>query len=564
MTRWRPTLIELLVIPVVLAAGTALWLLHASAWDLGGRSPILGFDTAQYALAGRELSWHGRLATPYALPIELLHHANPPWPLAALQPGMVLVEGLTFKLVPAIGSFASPDPRAALSLILPFICFLLIGSGLALGARHLVARYRPGAPPSARAAAALMVGLAFVLDPEAQHFAIGGFTELPFTAGLLLALLGLALEVPASGALRYGLVLGLAGLFRANTLWLTPILALAAALSGPRERAWRTAALVMLGWAIPLAPWWFYKWRAFGSPDWDLSRYVLWDGIRGQTWFSLFHQPALPVVPHGFEAVTLLAGKVLRNLPGLLTSMLLGPRALWIGAIAAWLVLVKPARPFAAAGLAVLACGAMGVLTAAASIPWLRYMFPTRVLLEPFGMLALWALIARIPPAHVTPRLRGALLALVAVLALGWGAWSTSEGLDEARAGSRVRGVPSTHTLTAISIELSHRIRPGEPVMSNLGPALAWQTNHPVVHLALAPQDVESCRRYLDVRHVILVFRDARAAWGQWSEVFARAGAANALGMNVASETRYVSPDGFMIVWLELKPLGPALASATR
>ena len=35
--------------------GSILWMLHATAWDLGGRSPVLNYDTSQYALAAREL-----------------------------------------------------------------------------------------------------------------------------------------------------------------------------------------------------------------------------------------------------------------------------------------------------------------------------------------------------------------------------------------------------------------------------------------------------------------------------------------------------------------------------
>ena len=564
MTRRRPSLLELLVIPVVLAAGTTLWLLHADAWDLGGRSPVLNYDTAQYALAARELAWHGRLATPYALPVELQHHAGPPWPLAVVQPGLVLTEALAFRLVPARGANVRSDRRASFTLVLPFICFLLAGAGIALSTRHVVARYWPEASHVTRAAAALMVGLAFVLDPEAQHFAIGGFTELPFTLGLLLAVFGLALEIPRTTPLRYGLVLGVAGLFRANMLWLAPVFAVAAAWSGPRERARRTLALVLLGWVLPIAPWWFYKWHEFGSPGWDLTRFVVWDGIRGQTWFSLLHQATLPVLPHGAEAVTLIAGKMFGNLPGLLGAMLLGPRGLWLGALVAWLVLMRPQRPFAAAALAALVAAALGVLTAAASIPWLRYMFPTRVILEPLGMVALWALIARLPSPAVSLAMRRTLLALVAALALGWGGWSTAHGLAEARVASRERGLPSTRTLTELSIALGARIAPREPIMSNLGPSLAWQTNHPVVHLALAPGDVEACRRHLDFRHILLVFRDPRAAWGQWGEIVAREGWAGTLGLDIEHETRFVTPDGFQVVWLELRPLGPALATATR
>jgi hypothetical protein len=562
MTR-RPSLLELLVIPVVLAAGTALWLMRADAWDLGGDSPILNYDTAQYAVAARELAWHGALATPYALPVELQRHAEPPWPLATLQPGVVLVEALAYRLVPARGAFASSDRRASFTLVLPFICFLLAGAGLALSTRHVTARYWPGSKPATRAALALTVGLAFVLDPEAQHFAIGGFTEMPFTVGLILATFGLALEIPAGNPLRYGFVLGLAGLFHANMSVLAPVFAAAAAWSGPSGRARRTFAFVLLGWAVPMAPWWFYKWREFGSPGWDLTHFLAWDGIRGQNWFSLYHRPELPVLPHGLEAVRLVAAKILRNLPGLAESMLTGPRGLWLGAVVVWLALARPARPFAAAAAAALAAAALGVLVAAAGIASARSLFPSRAVLEPLGMLALWALVARLPAPGVPLPARRTLLALASVLALGWGAWSTSRGLAEARTGSEERATPSTRTLTAISVALNQKIPVREPIMSNLGPALAWQTLHPVVHLALAPRDVEACRRHLDFRHIVLVFRDARSAWGQWGEIVAREGWAGTLDFGVANETRYLTQDGFVVVWLELAPRGPTLASAT-
>jgi hypothetical protein len=75
-------------------------MLHADAWGLGGRSPVLNYDSAQYALAARELATHGRLATTFALPLELARHAAPPWPLAVVQPGLVLAEAALFRLAP--------------------------------------------------------------------------------------------------------------------------------------------------------------------------------------------------------------------------------------------------------------------------------------------------------------------------------------------------------------------------------------------------------------------------------------------------------------------------------
>src|SRR5206468_8997534 len=113
----RPTwksVADLAILAALLAAGSGLWLLHARAWGLGGRSPVLNYDTAQYALAARELATHGRLATDFALPIELARHAVPPWPLAVVQPGLVLAEALLFRLVPA-----ARDGREGLTLVLP-------------------------------------------------------------------------------------------------------------------------------------------------------------------------------------------------------------------------------------------------------------------------------------------------------------------------------------------------------------------------------------------------------------------------------------------------------------
>ena len=557
--------LDLLVLPVVLASAAWAWQLHGHAWDLGGRSPILSYDSAQYALAGREMAWHGRFASPFALPIDLVHHSLPPWPLAGLQPGLVLFEGAVFKLVPARGAVAGPDPRAWLTLILPFCAFLMLAASLAMSVRHLFARWWPAAPWRARAGAALTLGLYFALDPEAQHFATGGVAELPFTLGLLFAFLGLALEAPVHRPLGFGAVLGIAGLFMGNILGLVLLFAVAAAAIAPAGRRLSTALRLLAGFTLVLAPWWFYKWRAFGSPGWDLARCLVWDGVDGRTWWSLYHQAAMPELPHGAQAAALLTAKVLHNLPTLAGEMLAGPRGLWLGGLLGWLLLARPPRPLAAAGWVALAAAALGMLGAAATIPGLRHLFPTRVLVEPIGILALWALIERIPTASLAASVRRMLIVATALIALAWGAWCTQRGLEEARVTSRERGVPSTETLTSLSILLGGDLAPGEPLMSNLGPSLAWQTNHPVVHLALSPGDVEACRRRLDFRHIVLVFRGDRRAWPGWSEIVEREGLARTLpGLGVTAERRYRTEDGFDVVWLVLGPLGPTLAAGIR
>ena len=614
-----------------------LWMLHADAWGLGGRSPVLNYDSAQYALAARELATHGRLATTFALPLELTRHAAPPWPLAVVQPGLVLAEAALFRLAPkaiqlggtTLVQLSRPDQREWLAVVLPFCCYILIGLLLAVVVSRLLRRHAPALPEGRRLAAALTVGLVFYLDPEAQHFAAGGFTELPFTLGLLLALTALALGRAPRRPLLFGLLLGVTGTLRANMLWLAPVLALGAMLLAPRGRRLRALALVLLGYAVPLAPWWLYKWRMFGSPAWDLTHFVVWDGVQGRTWFSLYHLPELPVLPAGLDAARLLMTTAAATLPRLLLDVFTGPRALWLGAIVLWLVMVwqqrsagvgepggsarppgggrshgwrEPAeeeraepggrserargasrlahpgapdiepstaapdhelRPPAVAALAVLVAFGLGVLTASVSIPWLRFVFPARVLLEAAGLLALWAVFALAAGLASRPLLRRALYLAAGLLALGWGSLQTVRGNAEARVASAERGVPSVLSLLQITVLMNREIPAGEVVMSNLGPMLAWHASRPVLHLALSPADLEGCRRWLEFRHVLLVFRDPANAWSEWREaVAAPAEAPHRPEWNVRRAREWRTADGFSVIWLELNPPLARLAAA--
>lgn len=259
----------------------------------------------------------------------------------------------------------------------------------------------------------------------------------------------------------------------------------------------------------------------------------------------------------------LLAAKALGNLPGLAAAVMTGPRALWLGALLLWIVSARAPRTLRITAVAVFSVFSLGVLAAALGVPWLRYVFPGRVLLEAAGILALWGLIAAAPPAVITARIARVLRVGVAVVALTWGAGQTVGGNREARAASATRGVPGTQTLLQIAVLMNREIKAGEPVMSNLGPTLAWHARRPVVHLALAPEDLDACRRRLDFRHVLLVFRDPEHAWGAWSDVVARPLETRSRPeLNVARVRRYESGDGFTVVWLELGPLGPGLASA--
>src|SRR5262249_20316151 len=160
--------------------------------------------------------------------------------------------------------------------------------------------------------------------------------------GVVVALLAVATGAAGRRPLLLGLLLGITGSFRANMLWLTPAFAFAAAALAEPKTRWRAAALVLLGWALPLAPWWIYKWRAFGSPGFDLTRLMVWEGVEGRSWFSLLHLPETPSVPHGANALKLLADKADGNIGTLLLTLATGPRALWIGALVVWLATRPP------------------------------------------------------------------------------------------------------------------------------------------------------------------------------------------------------------------------------
>jgi len=554
-------------------SGSILWVLHAGAWDLGRRSPVLNYDTAQYAVAARELAQHGRLATEFALPLELARHEQPPWPLAVVQPGMVLIEALVLKLVPhstdgegrQAGRWARPDQQEWLLLVVPFVCFVMTATSLGLATRHLLRVTVPEQDPVLRSGAGLTLGLVFLLDPEAQHFAVGPFTELPFTLGLMLAVAALALGRASQHPFLFGLLLGLTGLFRANMLWLAPILAAAATLAAPAGGRRRVLIGTLAGFLLPLAPWWFYKWRVFGSPGWDLTRFVVWDGIGGHTWFSLYHLPVTPALPTGAAALGPIAAKIARNLPDLLLATMTGPRALWVAAIVAWVCVTRPPRAQALAAIAVLAIGGVSLLAAAATIPWLRYVFPARMLTECAGILACFGLLSRAAEYGVGPLMRRMAAAFIVVLALGWGAWQTTRGLAEARVISRERGTPGPLTMLQIAVLMNREVPAGEPVMSNLGPELAWHARRPVIHLALRPEDMAACRERTEFRHVLLVFRDPSRAWSGWSDLVANpVEASRDPDLRIERARQYRSNDGFTIAWLELKPPEPKLAAMPR
>jgi hypothetical protein len=177
--------------------------------------------------------------------------------------------------------------------------------------------------------------------------------------------------------------------------------------------------------------------------------------------------------------------------------------------------------------------------------------------------LAAWDLSGRLARFGAERQAVTALRAGLGVLALVWGLLQTGRGITEASATDDRRGLPFRMSLVSLGAMVRSEIPEGEAVMSNLGPTLAWFSGRPVVHLARTPTDVAACRRYLDVRHVILAFRDASRAWPGWDEIVARpTDTVHRPELHVSNVRQFQSPDGFSIVWLELSPLEQAKAGS--
>jgi hypothetical protein len=566
----RGFIAELAVLLTVVLAGLFLWLFHAKAWDLGRSTPILDDESAQVAVAARELADHGRLETTFAYPLELSRTAKPPWPLALVQPGLVLTEAAFFRAVPRvihIGDILTfnlqvPQQREWLTLLVPFFCYLALGALLTLVASRLLGYYAPQVPALERGIAALTVGLAFLLDTEAQHLASRALPDLAFALGLTCAFASLAVgRTPARRPLLFGLMVGVTVAFHTAMVWLVPVLALAATALAP-ERRGRVLALTLAGSVLPLIPWWLYQWRTFGAPASDLARLMLWDGIQSRSWFSLIHLPDPPALPHGGEAVRLIAGKVARRLPELILALATGPRALWAGAVVLWAWLARPPRTLAVTAWTIVIAAGLGAIAAAAAVPTDPPLFPTRVPLEAAGMLALWGLIAAAPGTLVGVRLSRLLKVGVAVVALGWGARQTLRGNTEAVAGAEARTVTNVLTIRDLAFQLRQRVPMDEVVMSNAGARLAWYTRRPFIHLTLSPADLGACRSRLEFRHVLLILRNVDQAWPAWREVAERPEEATKHPeWNIIGERHWNGLDGSLVVWLELGPAERRLAA---
>lgn len=454
------------------------------------------FDSAEYAVAGREWARTGRPATRFILPREAREGARPPFPLLLGHPMVPALDALAFRLAGEGGDA---------TLVPPALAYLaLVATALAL-ARAL------GAAPAVALAAAGAVALA----PGVLAYASEGLTEIPFALLLALLVLELARGRPP-GPLRFGALLGLAHLTRPVVAPLLPVALAALAVRsapGARLRTTAVALAAFLPFAGALA---LYKGLAVGDPLADVTRPYLLTGLG----------PGLTAVEITVLLETPPPWATLLAHPGALAAKLAGalPRL-----ALALFSQAGPAGAFAAAGLAAallrgrsrapaaatLGFGLTLALLAAVTVPSPRYLAPLLPLMLVAAALAL-------ERAGRATRLPVAAVALPALLVAAPQGWETARAWRwSAVHGARDRGVFSESEWRGGGRWLAQAIPPRTVVASDAGAFVAWYADRTVVQLPRRPADLATLVRRVDVAALALTneWLLERPGFEPWREI---------------------------------------------
>jgi len=454
---------------------------------------LMSFDSAEYAVAGREFARTGRLATPFVLPSMIRGPAHPPFPLLLGHPLVPAVEAVLFRLGGA---------RPALTLVPPALAFLAVVWLAALLALRA----------SGSAGAGFAAGLALAFAPGALDFASDGLTELPFTAFWLLALLLIAElpERPRPAAL--GIVLGLAHLTRPVLGPLLPVWLCGIGILAPGGRRSRTVGIALAAFA-PFAIALYALHHAPGQGGLaEPGPIMLLSGLRPD--FTPERIVCMTDLPQPWAYVAAHPGALVRKALGSASALL--SAALGLGSPAVLLLfvlhLVAPAarageRRFR--GLLVALWLALFAL-ACVTLPSVRFLFPMQA--------AVFAL--AVAESHRLARARGlssrlavagslavALLVSAYPTAVEWrGAW---------RAPANSGAVFSESEWRALGARLSHALPPETIVASDAAPWVAWYGDRAAVQLPAAPDELSALTRHL--RFEAIVLTNQWAIWLPWN-----------------------------------------------
>jgi hypothetical protein len=457
----------------------AVLIVHLQRTLLGPGASLLTFDSAEYALAGRELAETGRLMTPFVHPAALHAGQHPPFPLLAGHPLVPVLDAVLFRVA---------GVRAGLTLV-PSVagCVVLVLAAAWLGFR--VARSNT---------VALAAGLAILLSPWTLRFATEGLSEIPFAALVTLALVVLAGFARRPRPILLGALLGLAHLTRPVLVPMLPAWILGIAWLAPAGARGRTLGLVLLGFApfaVALA---LYKAVALGSPLADVGGYLLLASLTPDLAVARLNRMMPPPAPLPFLAAhpAELTHKVLHALPSVLYQVMnqIGrPLTVWF-ALRAVVRTEAPARPIYPVTIV---AAALLALLAAFTVPDPRMVFPLLPAIVVLALDGAWRLMqrARFPaPAAVAVCLALALVTPVPRLFREW---------RDARTEAP-RGVFLESEWRGLGAQLATHLPGHGVVASDAAPWIAWFTHRPVTLVPLAPADLAELARRTDLDAMVL------------------------------------------------------------
>jgi hypothetical protein len=476
----------------VLSLAALLWCAHAWITIVRPERALFSFDSAEYALAGRELARTGVLATPFSYVGALRSGAHPPFPLLAGHPLLPLLEAPVFAVF---------GPHSWGSLVPVAVCYLLTVALIALLAMET------GASATVAAVAALAAA------PAMLNFAVDGLSELPFTAAWTGALVLLAAFRRAPRAFGLGVLLGLAHLARPVVVPTLPAWLLAAAWSAPRGERLRHAAWVFAGFAPLAGALLLYKWMATGSPLTDLGGIMLLTGLRPE--FGQFDVARMLHPPDALDLIRAHPEALMRKLSGSVPFMV--RQALQIGGRAAGiafvLYLVRPRRDGAGPVRLVMGFSLAAIVgLAALTLPRSHFLFPLLPAAVALGAGELERLgrAARFPRGVSVVVVAGLLFwSPLRSLAAEWGGrWNSSRPPDAFRESD----------LVGFGRAVAARIPPGTWVASDLAPWLSWYADRTSVNIPIATADLAELRTRHGLGAVVLtnewlVWRPGNEAW---------------------------------------------------
>jgi len=451
----------------ILAAALA-WL-HVQRTVIGPDAARFDFDSAEYALAGRQLLETGRLQTPFVHPAALGDAPGPPWPLLVGHPLVPVLDAIAFAVT-------GPDPLATLwpaMLADVTTVLLVVALALALSGSGIVA---------------LGAGAAFAVSPWALRHASVGLSEMPFAACLTAAFLLLWRLPERPRPFLLGFVLGVAHLARPVAVPLLPAFALGILLLARPERRARDLVRAALGFAPLALLLALEKWASIGSPFAGASGYLLLNGASPEFTMTRLNRMVPP--PEALPWIQAHLGpwieRVVRNARSVAYhAIVLGGR--WPAALAGLTLVVALARGGARArgfALAVVATTVLLVGLVAATVADPRLLFP----LLPTGIAVAFAGLAR--AAEAVGRGRRVAVAAAVVVTVAWAAWPLAREWRASGTGELPADRFHEREWRGLGVSVAPLLPPEGLVASDAAPWIAWYTRRPTTLVPLEPEAV--------------------------------------------------------------------------